>query len=173
MAEDRTTQPTDADVTGFLATVEHEQRRTDAERALTLMQDVTGEQPRMWGPSIVGFGVCPYTTADGKQHEWFVIGLAPRKASLTLYGLTAYGSRPGPAQPARPAHHRAGRRRPQRLVVFDPEVLRAIVQRARDERDGVTGRGVAGRRESAPARELLVVGVGRRQANPSAAVHQS
>ena len=137
MAEDRKTQPTDADVTGFLATVEHEQRRTDAERALTLMQDVTGEQPRMWGPSMVGFGVCPYTTADGKQHEWFVIGLAPRKASLTLYGLTAYGSNQDLLGRLGPHTTGKGCVYLKRLDDVDQEVLRALVQRAWDERDEV------------------------------------
>jgi hypothetical protein len=135
MAEERKTQPTDADVDGFLATVEHEQRRTDAEQALELMQDVTGEQPRMWGPSMVGFGVCPYTTADGKQHEWFVIGLAPRKASLTLYGLTEYGSNQDLL--GRLGQHTTGKGcvYVKRLDDVDQGVLRALVQRAWDERD--------------------------------------
>ena len=41
---------------------------------------------------MVGFGRQPYTTADGRQREWFAVGLAARKAALTLYGLTSYGS---------------------------------------------------------------------------------
>ena len=56
------------------------------------MREVTGAQPRMWGPTMIGFGRQPYRTADGKEHEWFAVGLAPRKAALTLYGLTYYDS---------------------------------------------------------------------------------
>jgi hypothetical protein len=45
-----------------------------------------------WGDVIVGFGHQPYTTADGKERDWFAVGLSPRKAALTLYGLTYYGT---------------------------------------------------------------------------------
>ncbi len=93
MADDtRKTQPTDGSVDVYLATVTDERRRSDAEEALALMREVTGAEPVMWGPSMIGFGRHPYTTADGKKHEYFAIGLSPRKASLTLYGLTMYGS---------------------------------------------------------------------------------
>lgn len=56
------------------------------------MREITGVEPEMWGTAIVGFGRQPYTTADGEEHEWFAVGLAPRKQALTLYGLTFYGS---------------------------------------------------------------------------------
>ena len=93
MADDtRKTRPTEVSVHDFLATVTDERRRSDAEEALALMQEITGEEPEMWGPSMIGFGRQPYRTADGKEHEYFAIGLAPRKGALTLYGLTMYGS---------------------------------------------------------------------------------
>ena len=88
MADDRKTQPTDDSVAEYLASVTDEHRRQDAEEALALMQDVTGAEPVLWGSSMIGFGRQPYTTADGKEHEWFAVGLSPRKASLTFYGLT-------------------------------------------------------------------------------------
>lgn len=135
MAEERTTQPTDVDVDGFLATVDHEQRRSDTQRALAIMREVTDEQPRMWGPSMIGFGRCPYTTADGKQHEWFVVGLAPRKASLTLYGLTAYGSNQDLLGRLGPHTTGKGCVYVKRLADVDEGVLRGLVQRAWDERD--------------------------------------
>lgn len=89
---DRTTRPTNADIEAFLASVEPARRREDAQAVFDLMCDVTGAEPVMWGPTMVGFGRQPYTPADGKQREWFAVGLAPRKAALTLYGLTSYGS---------------------------------------------------------------------------------
>jgi len=89
---DRTTRPTDGDVADHLASVADERRRGDALEVLELMREVTGAEPRMWGTSIVGFGRQPYRTADGKDRVWFAVGLAARKAALTLYGLTFYGS---------------------------------------------------------------------------------
>ncbi|WP_427384143.1 DUF1801 domain-containing protein [Janibacter sp. G56] len=90
-ADDRKTKPTDASTDEVLAAVTSERRRADAESVLALMSRVTGVEPVVWG-SMIGFGTRPYTTADGREREWFRIGLAPRKAALTLYGLTAYGS---------------------------------------------------------------------------------
>jgi Domain of unknown function (DU1801) len=92
MAGDRLTAPGPDDVRAYLDTVSDDRRRADAVAALELMREVTGAEPVMWGSSIVGFGTQPYTTSDGKQREWFAVGLAPRKTALTLYGLTYYGS---------------------------------------------------------------------------------
>ena len=92
MADDRRTQPSLDDAHAFLESVPDDRRRSDALAVVELMRQVTGESPVMWGSSIVGFGNQQYTTADGKQHDWFVLGLSPRKAALTFYGLTQYGS---------------------------------------------------------------------------------
>lgn len=92
MEDDRKTKPTDASADDVIAAVADERRRADAQAALVLMREVTGAEPTVWGPSMIGFGTQPYTTADGKTREWFKVGLAPRKAALTLYGLTFYGS---------------------------------------------------------------------------------
>jgi len=89
---DRVTGPTDADVTAYLDAVTDERRRGDALEAVDLFREATGAEPRMWGSGMIGFGRQPYRTADGKEREWFAVGLAPRKAALTLYGLTFYGS---------------------------------------------------------------------------------
>ena len=90
--DDRKTKPTDTSAVELLAAVTDDRRRTDAETVLGLMRQVTGVEPTVWGSSMIGFGTQPYTTADGKEREWFRIGLAPRRAALTLYGLTFYGS---------------------------------------------------------------------------------
>ena len=92
MADERLTQPGPGDVRAYLDSVPDERRRADALAALDLMREVTGAEPVMWGSSMVGFGTQRYTTADGKQHAWFAVGLAPRKAALTFYGLTYYES---------------------------------------------------------------------------------
>lgn len=84
------TQQTDADVATFLAGVEPEARRTDCEALSTLMADVTGEPPRMWGAAMVGFGSYHYRYESGREGDSFLAGFAPRKAALTIYLMGTY-----------------------------------------------------------------------------------
>ncbi len=130
MAEQRTTRPTDGDVEAYLAAVENPRRREDAQTVLALMREVTGAEPQMWGSSIIGLGRQPYTTADGVQREWFAVGLAPRKASLTLYGLTFYGSHQDLLD--RLGRHTTGKGcvYVKRLEDLDRDVLRELVARS-------------------------------------------
>ena len=88
MADDRLTRAGAGDVRAYLDSVADARRRADALAALDLVREVTGAEPVLWGTSMVGFGVQRYTTADGKEREWFAVGLAARKAALTFYGLT-------------------------------------------------------------------------------------
>ena len=84
----------DADVTAFLADVEHDVRRRDAATLVELLGRVTGEPPRMWGPSIVGFGRHHYRYATGREGDTAALGFSPRKASTTVYlvdGFDAHG----------------------------------------------------------------------------------
>ncbi len=55
---------------------------------MKLMKKITGEEPRMWGASIVGFGRYHYKGASGREGEWMLTGFSPRKANLSLYILT-------------------------------------------------------------------------------------
>ena len=84
MAENKT-QPTDADVEAFLNAVDNERRRADSFAILKMMQEVTGEEPVMWGPSIVGFGSVHYKYASGREGDMGLTGFSPRKAYLTIY----------------------------------------------------------------------------------------
>lgn len=80
------TQPTAASVKDFLNNVPDEQKRRDSVTLLNMMQKATGEEPVLWGPSIVGFGVKRYKSpATGREVDWMKIGFSPRKASLSLY----------------------------------------------------------------------------------------
>ncbi|GHJ59816.1 hypothetical protein NOK12_23340 [Nocardioides sp. OK12] len=126
----RKTQPTDGDVAANLAAVEHPRRREDALAALALMREVSGVEPRMWGASMVGFGRQDYTTADGRQHQWFAIGLAPRKAALTLYGLTYYDSNRDLLDRLGPHTTGKGCLYVKRLEELDQDVLRELVERS-------------------------------------------
>ncbi len=84
------TKRNEGDVGAFLASVPDEERRHDAELVCSLMAEVTGESPTMWGTSIVGFGSLRFAYADGRQSEWFVVGFSPRKRSLTIYLMDGF-----------------------------------------------------------------------------------
>jgi len=95
MAENKT-QKTRASVAAFINSIADETRRKDCRTVLKLMKAATGAPPRMWGPSIVGFGDLRYKYDSGREGDWFLTGFSPRKDSLTLYlvpGLQAHGAR--------------------------------------------------------------------------------
>ena len=127
---DRKTHPTEADVAGFLDGVADVRRREDAHAVLGLMREVTGAPPVMWGPAIIGFGRRPYRTADGKEREWFAVGLSPRKEALTLYGLTFYGSNTDLLDRLGPHTTGKGCVYVKRLDAVDRDVLTELVRRA-------------------------------------------
>ena len=89
MAELKTKQ-NDGDVDAFLDAVPDEEKRKDCYEILELMKQVTGEDPKMWGGSIVGFGKYTYEYASGRSGEWPVTGFAPRKQALTLYIMPGF-----------------------------------------------------------------------------------
>ena len=84
MAENKT-KPTDADVKAFIEAVDHEKKRADAWRMLEIMKDVTGMEPKMWGPSIIGFGSYHYKYESGREGDSLLTGFSPRKAKMSLY----------------------------------------------------------------------------------------
>ncbi len=86
MAENKT-RPQPAPVAEFLDTVADERRRTDAFALCELMRTVTGVEPVMWGPSIVGFGIHRYQYETGRKGETAAVGFSPRKQALAVYGL--------------------------------------------------------------------------------------
>ena len=88
MAEPKT-KPTKVSVDKFLNTIKEPDRREDCFTISKLMEEATGEKPRMWGTSIVGFGSYWYTNTTGKPAEWPLIGFSPRKQNLTLYLMGA------------------------------------------------------------------------------------
>ena len=87
------TRETDADVDAFLDTVEPETKRAEAREIVAMLQEATGEPPRMWGKSIVGFGHYHYVYASGREGDWMRIGFSPRKARHVLYLIDGYDER--------------------------------------------------------------------------------
>lgn len=79
------TKVNDASVEDFLNAITDEKKREDCFELLKLMEQVTNEQPKMWGTSIVGFGSYHYKGASGREGDWLATGFSPRKDNLTLY----------------------------------------------------------------------------------------
>lgn len=84
------TKPTGADVRAFIdATANTEQKRKDSYELLELMRELSGHEPKMWGPSIIGFGQYHYKSERSRQEgDWPLIGFSPRKAAISLYVYT-------------------------------------------------------------------------------------
>ena len=89
MAELKTKQ-TDASVKDFLNQIADKERREDCFAVAKIMEEITGEKPKMWGPSIVGFGSYHYKYASGREGDWLVTGFSPRKKDLTLYIMMGF-----------------------------------------------------------------------------------
>ena len=84
------TKATDASVADFLASLTDARRQSETQQVVEMMGRVVGEAPRMWGPSIIGFGAYCYTNTKGKDLGWFLTGVAPRKQALTVYIMPGF-----------------------------------------------------------------------------------
>jgi hypothetical protein len=84
------TKATKSSVEKFLDSIESEQKRDDAYTILDMMQKAIKEEPKMWGPSIIGFGTYHYKYDSGHEGDMCRIGFSPRKAALTLYILMGF-----------------------------------------------------------------------------------
>lgn len=130
------TRPTDEDPVAYCAALPTARRRSEGARLLTLMGEVTGCDPVMWGPSMIGYGSSAASSRGSAGAEWFRVGFSPRRAAISLYGLQGH-------EGARALLDRLGTHRLGDGCVYvndlgdvDLEVLRALVELAWD-----TGRG--------------------------------
>lgn len=82
------TRETDASVEDFLNSVENKERREDGFRLLKVFSRITGEEPKMWGPAIIGFSKVMLRYLDGSELDWPAVAFSPRKQNLTLYVMT-------------------------------------------------------------------------------------
>ena len=87
MAKNKTAE-TSVDVFDFISLVESEQKRDDSYRLIKLMQEISGYDPKMWGPSIIGFGTYHYRYESGHEGDAPILGFSPRKAAISLYIYT-------------------------------------------------------------------------------------
>ncbi len=87
---DNKTKLTNVKVDDFIAAVDHPTRRADAETLDKMFRRVTGWQPRMWGPTLIGYGQYHYTYKSGREGDFMATGFSPRKANLVLYIMPGY-----------------------------------------------------------------------------------
>ena len=87
---DSKTKPTKVSVGAFIDALTDQSRRADAKALVKLMQNAAGEKPKMWGPSIIGFGSYHYTYETGREGDMPIIAFSPRKAATVLYGMTGF-----------------------------------------------------------------------------------
>lgn len=81
------TTRTPASVSAFIDSITDESRRKDVKAIASALKRGTKATARMWGSSIVGFDAYHYKYASGREGDWFIAGLSPRKGSLTIYIL--------------------------------------------------------------------------------------
>ena len=126
MAENKT-KPTKLSVAAFIDALTDQTRRADAKALVKLMQSATGEKPKMWGPSIIGFGSYHYTYESGREGDMPVVGFSPRKAATVLYGVTGFGG--SEALLAKLGKHTTGKGclYIKKLADVDQKVLEALV----------------------------------------------
>ncbi len=86
MAANKTVE-TEADVDAFVAGIPDARQRADAEVLIEMLARVSGEAPKMWGPSIIGFGTHRYRYESGREGEICRVGFSPRKGRTVIYGM--------------------------------------------------------------------------------------
>lgn len=84
------TKPTKARVGDFLNAIEDSQRRADCKSIARMMREATGKRAKMWGTSMVGYGLYRYKYASGRRGEWFECGFSPRARDITLYIMPGF-----------------------------------------------------------------------------------
>jgi hypothetical protein len=84
MSENKT-KPNEASVNEFLNQIENPTQKEDTLKIIDIMKEVTGEEPKLWGDSIIGFGEYRYKYESGREGDWFLTGVSPRKRNTSLY----------------------------------------------------------------------------------------
>jgi hypothetical protein len=87
------TKVNEASVSDFINLIKDEQTRNDCNEISKMMQTATKSKPKMWGASMVGFGMYHYIYASGREGDWPIIAFSPRKQNITIYimpGLDQY-----------------------------------------------------------------------------------
>jgi hypothetical protein len=129
MAENKT-KPTTISVPAFLDACNDEARRADAKALTKLMHKVTGNEPSMWGPSIIGFDSYHYTYESGREGDMLIVGFTPRKTANVLYGTLGFDG--AEALLAKLGKHTTGKGclYIKKLADVDMKILETLVEKA-------------------------------------------
>ncbi|MEM6829238.1 MAG: DUF1801 domain-containing protein [Bacteroidota bacterium] len=84
------TKPTEQNVEAYINQIEPDWKRDDCRTLLSLLKRITGENPVMWGDSVVGFGSYHYKYKTGTEGDWYLTGFSPRKQNMTVYILAGF-----------------------------------------------------------------------------------
>ncbi|MEO8638022.1 MAG: DUF1801 domain-containing protein [Candidatus Taylorbacteria bacterium] len=130
MAEIKT-KVNDANVADFINSVADETKRKDGHELLRIFNGITGEKPKMWGTSIIGFGSYHYKSEKSAQEgDWLLTGFSPRKQNLTLYVMQGNA-------PITPLLKKLGKHKTSmgclyinKLADVDISVLKKIIQKS-------------------------------------------
>jgi hypothetical protein len=127
------TQPTDESVTAFLNAVENDQKRTDSFKILDMMRELSGEEPKIWGTSIIGFGTYHYKYASGREGDFLRIGFSPRKQNISLYLIS--GANKNPELLKQLGKHKTGKSclYINKLADIDISILRSLIRKSLEE----------------------------------------
>ena len=127
---DNKTKPTKVSVAGFINALTDPAKRADAKALVKLMQSAAGEKPKMWGPSIIGFGSHHYKYESGREGDMPLIGFSPRKAAHVLYGMNASSDSKAPLAKLGKCTTGKGCLYIKKLADVDQEVLGTIASKA-------------------------------------------
>lgn len=124
------TKETDVSVDDFIAAVADSSQRADAENIRAMMEKLSGEPAKMWGPSIVGFGSYHYRYESGREGDMCRIGFSPRKGQTVLYLIDGFEGHSELL--ARLGKHKTGKSclYIKRLADVDPAVLKQLCHRS-------------------------------------------
>jgi len=129
------TKPTDVAPADSIAAIEHDRRRADAETLLGFFNGITKLKPKMWGPSIIGYGRYAYKYDSGREGESLLTGFSPRKSNLSLYVMPGYSSDEMQDRLAKLGKHKLGKSclYINKLADIDMAVLEDIIKAGLDD----------------------------------------
>jgi hypothetical protein len=135
------TKPTAVSPSTFINGLTESTRRSDAKAVLKLMKSATGEKPKMWGPSIIGFGTYHYKHDSGREGDMPLVGFSPRKPATVFYGLI--GSESAQKLLSRLGKHTTGKGclHIKRLTDVDLKVLEELIVTSVATKSGSQNRG--------------------------------
>lgn len=146
MAENKT-KPTEVSVDDFIATAQP-RRQDEARTLIDMYREITGLEPVMWGPSIIGFGSYHYKYASGHEGDSGLAGFSPRKAKLTIYIPEGFGAHADLLARLGKHTNSVSCLYLNKLADVDFDVLRELLTRSFNHMSTMTGDAAAGRVET-------------------------